>query len=200
MTGNLSSPSKNAYSRWDGKSLSPRSGGSLHEDLIFSGTLISQTGNGGRFGSLLITLNNSPQGKQYLLRNIDAVNTRWVLNHHDSRNSSISSIRKSLPLKGVKDGERESITRSKVEVGLPLSEISSHGLDIHVLMGQFVHREHQSSRAILKKFFLRLGLDTPGAGGTEAWQHRMKPLGGRAQYSTLWKQALLRDYELLDCS
>ncbi|GKD97241.1 hypothetical protein Tco_1381138, partial [Tanacetum coccineum] len=59
MMGNLSSPSKNAYSRWDGKSLSSRSGGSSHEDLIFSGTLISQTGDGGRFGSLLITLNNS---------------------------------------------------------------------------------------------------------------------------------------------
>ncbi|GJR67722.1 hypothetical protein Tco_0013787 [Tanacetum coccineum] len=49
MTGNLSSPSKNAYSRWDGKSLSSRSGGSSHEDLTFSGTLISQTGDGWRF-------------------------------------------------------------------------------------------------------------------------------------------------------
>ncbi|GJZ74623.1 hypothetical protein Tco_0639088 [Tanacetum coccineum] len=61
--------------------------------LIFSGTLISQTGDKERFGSLLITLNNSS--------------------------------RKSLPLKGVKDGERESIIRSEGEVGLPLSEISS---------------------------------------------------------------------------
>ncbi|GJU72770.1 retrotransposon protein, putative, ty1-copia subclass [Tanacetum coccineum] len=41
-----------------------------------------------------------------------------------SRNASISSIRKSLPPKGVKDREQESIVRPEVEVGLPLSEIS----------------------------------------------------------------------------
>ncbi|GJW16944.1 hypothetical protein Tco_0024380 [Tanacetum coccineum] len=33
-----------------------------------------------------------------------------------SRNASISSIRKSLPPKGVKDGERESIIRFEVEI------------------------------------------------------------------------------------
>ncbi|GJZ85433.1 putative reverse transcriptase domain-containing protein [Tanacetum coccineum] len=76
-----------------------------------------------------------------------------------SRNASISSIRKSLPPKGVKDGERESIIRSEVEVGLPLSEISRESLSITNFEGHgFGHRvrviflcDIDKARAVLKK-------------------------------------------------
>ncbi|GJZ08050.1 hypothetical protein Tco_0542333 [Tanacetum coccineum] len=45
MTGNLSVPSKNAYSRWGGKSLSSTSGGSSIEDFSFLGsTTLSSCG------------------------------------------------------------------------------------------------------------------------------------------------------------
>ncbi|GJS58528.1 hypothetical protein Tco_0653312 [Tanacetum coccineum] len=68
------------------------------------------------------------------------------------RNASISSIRKSLPPKGVKDGERESIIRSEGEVGLPLSEFSRECLSItnfeghdgHHVKGSVVHVKHRS--------------------------------------------------------
>nr|GFA49712.1 hypothetical protein [Tanacetum cinerariifolium] len=45
MTGNLSSPSKNAYSRWGGKSLSSTSGGSSIEDLSDDGSSFRKASN-----------------------------------------------------------------------------------------------------------------------------------------------------------
>ncbi|GJV25632.1 hypothetical protein Tco_1378327 [Tanacetum coccineum] len=61
---------------------------------------------------------------------IDPDNTWWYLNHHVQEICRCSSIRKSLPPKEVKAGERDTIIRSRREVDCPLSEFSSHGLVI----------------------------------------------------------------------
>ncbi|GJU19169.1 hypothetical protein Tco_1152511 [Tanacetum coccineum] len=113
-----------AYSRWDGKSLSSRSGGSSHEDLTFSGTLISQTGDGGRFGSLLITLKQSSRFNSNLPLNHSCHGlTWWYWNNH------VQDIIDSLPLENhFSEGSerwRERIDHKvRSRSGMPLSEIS----------------------------------------------------------------------------
>ncbi|GKB51028.1 hypothetical protein Tco_0901781 [Tanacetum coccineum] len=75
-----------------------------------------------------------------------------------SRNSSISSIRKSLPLKGVKDESRESDHkfRSKVERLLVSPTLKVTGIGQSCL-GSFVNVKHRQGTSHPKKVFQELG-------------------------------------------